>query len=119
MDDAATANMGSEWQTPSVEQQEELLDRRYTAIVDEMVNGVIGRKVISKANGKSIFLPCSGWIIGTVLDGADQEAACYWSRSVDPTKSLEAFILYLNAGLDGGAVTNRSVGCAVRAVRKK
>ena len=119
VDDAATENWGSECQTPSIEQIVELLDSRYTTVTDEIVNTIICRKVTSKANGKSIILPCSGWMVGTELDGAAQEAACYWSRSVDPTKSLEAFILYLNAGLDGGAVTNRSVGWAVRAVRKK
>ena len=120
IDDAATENMGSEWQTPSIEQLTELVDNRYTTINEETMNGVVGRKVTSKANGKSIFLPCCGWMVDSELYGADEEGACYWSRSVNQTYSVQALILWLHDGIeDLGADITRSSGCAVRAVRKK
>ena len=112
--------MGSEWQTPSLEQLDELVDNRYTTISDEMVNGVIGRRVTSKANGKSIFLPCCGWMVYTELNGADKEGACYWSRTLDTESSYSAFILYVYDSVEGAYnIIVRSSGCAVRAVRKK
>ena len=120
VDDAATENMGNEWQTPSTEQLVELVDNRYTTKTDEMVNGVIGKKVTSNANGKSIFLPYCGWMAGTELYGADKEEACYWSRTLDTETSLSAFILYVYDGIEGAYNDIlRSSGCAVRAVRKK
>ena len=118
IDDAATENWGSEWQTPSIEQIVELLDSRYTTVTDEIVNTIICRKVTSKANGKSIILPCSGWMVGTELDGAAQEGGCYWSRLLDPDSSLFARILYLDGNNNGDGYIARSTGCAVRPVRK-
>ena len=117
-DDAATVNWGSEWQTPSIEQLQELIDSRYTTVTDEIVNTVICRKVTSKANGKSIILPCSGWMVGTELDGAEQEGGCYWSRFLDQEASLFARILFIDGNNKGDGYIARSSGCAVRPVRK-
>lgn len=119
VDDAATENWGSEWQTPNIEQIVELLDSRYTTITSETVNSIPGRKVTSKANGKSIFLPCCGWMVGAELDGAAQEGGCYWSRLLDPDTSLFARILYLDGNNNGDGYIARGAGCAVRPVRKK
>ena len=119
-DDAATANWGSEWQTPSLEQITELLDSRYTTITDATVNTVSGLKVTSIANGRSIFFPYCGWMVDTFLDGAEQNAGVYWSRSLDTIYSHDVWILSIHDGSkDDNAVILRSAGCAVRPVRKK
>lgn len=77
-DDAATANWGSDWQTPSKEQWDELLDNtnnKWTA-----QNGVNGLLLTGK-NGQVLFLPAAGGreygqLIDTDSDGL------YWSRSL-------------------------------------
>ena len=60
-DDAATANWGSGWQTPNRTQLSELVDANYTFFIWTTENGISGRKVISKSNGNSIFLPAAGF----------------------------------------------------------
>lgn len=57
-DDAATVNMGAEWQMPSKEQIEELCNNTTRTWTTQ--NGVNGRLVTSNINGKSIFFPAAG-----------------------------------------------------------
>ncbi|MBR5086054.1 MAG: hypothetical protein IKX31_03495, partial [Muribaculaceae bacterium] len=62
-DDAATANWGSEWRMPSLEQIQELLNNcttQWTAI-----NGVNGRLLTSTINGETLFLPANGHLDGS------------------------------------------------------
>ena len=57
-DDAAYINWGGEWRIPTADQIEELINNikwEWTTY-----NGVIGIKVTSHRNGKSIFLPAAG-----------------------------------------------------------
>ena len=80
MDDAATANWGSDWQMPSGEQFEELIDTNYTTTEWTALNGVNGRLVTSKVNGDSIFLPAGGyfnWYFREIGSFGH-----YWSRSL-------------------------------------
>ncbi len=63
-DDAATANWGSDWQMPCLVQCEELINSSYTTTTWVTENDVYGRKIISKNNGKSIFLPATGVYMG-------------------------------------------------------
>ena len=59
-DDAATVNWGSGWQMPSLDQIDELINCNYTTTEWTTLNGVNGRKVTSRSNGNSIFLPAAG-----------------------------------------------------------
>ena len=62
-DDAATANWGDEWQTPSFAQFEELINPDYTTTEWTTQNGKNGLLVTSKRSiwtGNSIFLPAAG-----------------------------------------------------------
>ncbi|MCQ2146726.1 MAG: membrane lipoprotein lipid attachment site-containing protein [Bacteroidales bacterium] len=59
-DDAANANWGGAWRMPSMDEIWELVfecDWTY-----EQVNGVSGYRVSGPAEGKSIFLPCTGYM---------------------------------------------------------
>ncbi len=85
-DDAATVNWGRKWQMPSSEQIKELCDSTYTTAEWTTLNGVNGRKITSKKNGNSIFLPATNIIITAGSSGI------YWSRT-----------LYM--GMDDDAVT--------------
>ena len=56
--DVAYVKWGNEWQMPTDEQFQELID--YCDSEWTTVNGVKGRRFTSKKNGKSIFLPADG-----------------------------------------------------------
>lgn len=82
-DDAATANWGSEWQTPSLEQLQELCNDSYTTTTWTTQNGVNGCKITSNSNGNSIFLPAAGYRNDTRFFHAGG-FGFYWSRSLRP-----------------------------------
>ena len=123
-DDAATANWGENWQMPSVEQIEEILNEDYTTVTWATRAGQTGCKITSKINGRSIFLPAAGeragWSMETNVGGE------YYSRSLN-TSTCGAYTLgflwnedeywggYFNFYIGG----NRSWLGSVRPVRKK
>lgn len=65
VDDVAIANWGSNWCMPSLEQIVELYNTDNTITEVATMNGVYGRKIISKKNGNSIFLPAGGYHNGS------------------------------------------------------
>jgi hypothetical protein len=115
-DDAATANWGSNWQMPSEKQFKELINRSYTTTTWTTLNGVRGRKITSKSNGNSIFLPAAGYRIGTSLSSAGSYGY-YWSRSLDTSCSYYAYLLYFYSSYISTYYDNRYYGQSVRPVR--
>jgi len=115
-DDAATANWGSGWQMPSLAQIEELYNSNYTTTVWTQMNGVNGRKITSKSNGNSIFLPAAGYRGGTSLVNAGSYGF-YWSRSLGTSNSSYAYRLYCSSGYIGRNNEYRHYGQSVRPVR--
>ena len=115
-DDAATANWGSGWQMPSFEQCRELYNSSYTTPTWTTMNGKYGRKITSKSNGNSIFLPAAGYRRGTSLDSAGS-FGCYWSRSLYAGYSNDAYVLFFNSRniFTGNVIRYR--GWSVRPVR--
>ena len=86
MDDAATVNWGCDWQMPSYEQFEELINSSYTTTTWTTMNGKYGRKITSKSNGNSIFLPAVGYCDEASLDCVG-DIGYYWSRSLGTSVS--------------------------------
>ena len=80
-DDAAYVNWGSNWRMPSIEQFEELINSSYTTTEWTTQNDVYGRKITSKKNGKSIFLPAAGYRYGTSLVNAGS-IGYNWARTL-------------------------------------
>ena len=115
-DDAATANWGNDWQMPSIEQLEELINSEYTSMEWTTVNGVNGRKITSKSNGNSIFLPAAGCRYGTSFDLAGLSGE-YWSRSLYTYGSCYARCLKFNSGHVNTGSYYRNNGRGVRPVR--
>ena len=117
-DDAATANWGSGWQMPSFEQCRELYNSSYTTTTWTTMNGKYGRKITSRSNGNSIFLPAAGCRRGTSLDSAGS-FGCYWSRSLYAGYSNDAYVLFFNSRniFTGNVIRYR--GWSVRPVRVK
>ncbi len=80
--DAAYVNWGSTWCTPSDAQLQELINSNYTTTAWTSLNGINGRKITSKSNGNSIFLPAAGDRSGIELYGAGS-SGYYWSCERD------------------------------------
>lgn len=113
-DDAATANWGENWQMPSKEQFEELLNEEYTTI-----EGNSDRiRITSKSNGNYIILPCAG-LRGNFHgdESLFEHTPCYWTRSLNTENSRCAW------ALEVGDVESyniyRPFGFSVRPVRKQ
>ena len=78
--DAVRAIKGGTWRMPTQYDFAELLNSAYTTNEWTTVNGVNGRKVTSKINGKSIFFPAAGSYNGTSLNYRGS-SGFYWSSS--------------------------------------
>ena len=115
-DDAATANWGSGWQMPSIEQLEELLNSSYTTTTWTTQNGVYGRKIVSKQNGNSLFLPAAGYRYDTSLKGVGSGGR-YWSRSLYTSNSSGGRGLYFDSSKVSTGDYDRCYGRSVRPVR--
>ena len=115
--DAATANWGSNWRTPSLEQIKELINGcGWTWTSKKGVKGQLGT---SKYNNKTIFLPAAGYRLATSLSGAGSYGY-YWSRT--RYNSTYAYGIHIYSGgvsYNGynGFYYTRYNGPSVRAVR--
>ena len=124
-DDAATVNLGSNWQIPSIKEWEELMLNctwEWQAAGNTTFGGVAGYEVTSNKEGytedKSIFLPAAGYRSGAYLDRAGSRGY-YWSRSLDTKYSDYARYLSYDSGSVYTGSGDRSYGRSVRAVQRK
>ena len=111
-DDAATANWGADWRTPSAAEWEELFE----TVPNELAtrNDVMGW-LFTAANGNSLFLPAAGYFWETVFNAG---LGIYWSntlQSVFPNRSWSFHFNTDSNHLCGSSDRNR--GQSVRAVR--
>lgn len=115
-DDAARANWGGNWRMPTDTEILELIDNCTWTWTTQ--NGVYGCKVTSYKNGKSIFLPATGWRIDSGLHDAGSHGH-YWSSSLDTvnTDCAEVLVSYYLSGVGvyRGSIS-RSFGLSVRPV---
>ncbi|MBQ0068639.1 MAG: hypothetical protein KBT09_02645 [Bacteroidales bacterium] len=114
--DAATANWGSGWRMPTVQEIIDLCDSKYTTTEWVTVNGVNGCKITSKSNGNSIFLPAAGYRYDASLYNEGSWGYC-WSSSLYTSFSSYAFSLYFNSSYIDWSKYDRYYGRSVRAVR--
>ncbi len=116
MDDAATANWGNGWCTPTDDQWRELIDNTIASWITQ--NGVNGR-LFTASNGNSLFLPAAGFRWGLELDGVSYFGG-YWLSSLDTGNPSNAW--YFNFGFGSGycggmsSYRGRGSGLSVRAV---
>ena len=115
-DDAATANWGSAWQMPSLEQMQELINSEYTTSEQTTQNGVNGRRITSNSNGNCIFLPSAGIFSGMDLNGAGSRGI-YWSRSLHASNTSNAYYLGFDFRSFITDYSYRFSGLSVRPVR--
>ena len=111
-DDAARKNWGGSWRTPTPSDFQELLDNCTWTWTTQ--NGVYGR-LVTAANGNSIFLPAAGYRYGTSLLN-DGSLGYYWSSSLSGDYSDYARTLYFNSGDLYAYDRDRNYGRSVRPV---
>ena len=114
-DDAATVNWGSGWQMPNLDQMKELNNSDYTTEEWTTQNGVNGRKVTSKSNGNSIFLPAAGYCKSDLYHAGSR--GYYWSSSLYPYLDSDAYYQSFDSGGWGYSIYDRFSGQSVRPVR--
>ena len=117
-DDAATVNWSDNWQTPSLEQMQELIDNTTSEWTTQ--NGVSGRLIRSVNNDKTLFLPATGMYGNYGLHATGSEAR-YWSRNLKDDSCISAFVLMLESKWDSFEIfyNNRRIGQPVRPVLKQ
>lgn len=116
-DDAATINWGYSWQTPSVDQFNELVNGNYTTTTWTTQNGINGRLIVSKKNGNKVFLPASGGYSDTSLTNVGY-FGFYWSRSQMSSDPLYGYLLQFDSDDIGPYYGSwRCDGNSVRPVR--
>ncbi|MBR3472762.1 MAG: hypothetical protein IKH22_09310 [Prevotella sp.] len=116
-DDAAYVNWGPNWRMPTYEQFQELDNSNYTTTEWTTQNGVNGRKITSKSNGNSIFLPAAGYRYVSSLSNAGSYGR-YWSRTLDESAPSGAGRVYFDSsGVSTGYGIYRYYGQSVRPVR--
>ena len=86
-DDVAASSSEWKWRIPTKEEWQELITK--CTWKDEIVNGVIGKRVIAP-NGNSIFLPAAEHKGASNFDGGHCD---YWSSSLDPQYPYQAYIM--------------------------
>lgn len=117
-DDAAHINMGGDWIMPARDDLQELYDNTTKQVT--IVEAKLGMLLTSKINGKSIFIPFSGF-----YDCFDDEFCgnskygTLWSSSIDLDSNILASRFYFDicehCYIDGDA---RACGYSVRGVLK-
>ena len=112
-DDAARVNWGGSWRMPTDAEWTELLEQCTWTWTTQ--NGVYGRKVTSKTNGNSIFLPAAGCRYDTSLSNAGI-CGYYWSSSLDTDGPISAWGVYFYSSNVSRNYLSRYDGRSVRPV---
>ena len=111
-DDAATANLGSPWRMPTVDEIQELKENCTWLWTTQ--DGVNGHQV-DGPNGNAIFLPAAGSRDGSVLKYAGS-AGSYLSSSLDTDSYRDRALDFWGTSVKVG-LTRRDIGITVRPVR--
>ena len=112
-DDAASKLWGGSWRIPT--EAEWIAFREQNTWTWTTQNGVNGR-LVTAANGNSIFLPAAGYRYGTDLNNADSRGY-YWSSSLSTTDPRGArFVSFAFGDVGFASGIDRYYGRSVRPV---
>ena len=112
--DAVRAIKGGTWRMPTTNDFAELFNSSYTTNEWTTVDGVNGRKVTSKINGKSVFFPAAGYYNGASLYGRGSHGL-YWSSSWISATDARGLYFDSSSVLPQGS-SGRRLGFSLRGV---
>ena len=112
-DDAARANWGGSWRMPTDAEWTELYEQCTWTCTTQ--NGVYGKKVTSKTNGSSIFLPATGYRYNSSLYDAGSYGS-WWSSSLSTGYPYKAWSVDFSSGDVSRYSDYRCYGQSVRPV---
>ena len=112
-DDPATANWGTKWRTPTLDEIKDLLDNTKCEWTWDAARK--GYTVKGLKTGNSIFLPAAGYRYGSGLENAGAYGY-YWSSSVDESFPCSAYGFLFNSDGHGWGSGGRCYGQSFRAV---
>lgn len=126
IDDIVSLSNGRGWRLPTRWEWEELLNTDYCDWVyaesgNTEFGGKAGWKITSKIEGytdKSIFLPNTGYVDGSGLQAAET-GAWYWSSSLNPSISSQAYKIEATQVGKTVNASNRFTGFCLRGVKEK
>lgn len=107
-DDAATAAWGKKWRMPTQSEIKELVEE---CVWTWLYNGYN----ITGPNGKTIFLPMTGYRDGASINGRGSNGS-YWSSSLDASNNDCAYYIDFHSDGKKDKSANRYLGCAIRPV---
>ena len=115
--DVAAASWGDGWRMPTVAEMNELLTECEWTWYDDFKKGVSGYKVESKTNDNFIFLPTSGFCVGT--DTFDEGRYGYYWTSTPYEDNANTAAYYMDFNVNVGLIDwgLRRNGFAVRPVK--
>lgn len=99
MDDVATSLWGEGWRMPTYTEARELYNSAYTTWEWVTINDVPGMKIISKANGNSIFLPAAGHRNGLKTE-SNNVNGYYWTSTLHSLDNYARVMAFGSAGFD-------------------
>ena len=116
VDDAARANWGGNWRTPTDDEWTWLRKNcTWTWQTDYNGTGIKGMLVTSTINGNQIFLPAAGlWSLADLYDAGS--FGHYWSSSLYEFHSNDARYMYFKSGEVDWSYGGRFCGQSVRPV---
>lgn len=115
--DVAASTWGDGWRMPTVAEMNELLTECEWTWYDDFKKGVSGYKVESKTNGNFIFLPTSGFCVGTETFDEGRYGYYWTSTPYEDNANTAAYYMEFNVNvglIDWGLRRN---GFAVRPVK--
>ena len=115
IDDAATANWGAEWSTPTMTQWQELHNNcTWTWTTIKNVNGY----EVKGKNGKKIFIPAAGSKSGAKSSGVGERGS-YWSANIARSLYNASQVGFASNYAHGQGSNERASGQPVRPVQTK
>ena len=115
-DDAAHMRLGGKWRIPTIVEFQELIDSCEWTWTNK--RGVLGYNVESKVNGKSIFLPSTGYYFQKGLHG-EEFGGYYWMSGTHATTSGKAQRLFFTPNKKLVSIYYRCLGQPIRPVSEK
>ncbi len=139
-DDAATANWGSEWRMPTIEEQRELIEECYWVWTNGYNGSDVSGHIVYKAKNENdkgkvsypggnyesedysladahVFFPAAGYRFGSGVDGVGDDGS-YWSSSLlEKSESYARYLDFIEEYAGWNYDSFRRIGFPVRAVR--